>query len=117
MSNASRKGAKGLRLTLEGAPLTPHMVAGVPGYYNPHRATPVGGDGELDLEYAKKLADDPAVPLELVDIKADDVDGVRKLAKSDLTEARSGAVKSRRSRPSGFETTLISDHLDAQKEA
>lgn len=67
---AASKEAKryGLRLTLPGAPNTPHTIAGLQGYYWPTMATPVGEAGELPLEVARKAAADPGVFLELVDI-------------------------------------------------
>ena len=67
---AAAKEAKryGLRLTLPGAPNTPHMIAGLNGYYWPTMATPVGEAGELPLEIARKAAKDPGVYLELVEM-------------------------------------------------
>jgi hypothetical protein len=54
---------QGLRLkndgeNLGGAPATPHVIPGWPGYYRHDVATPVGGDGEITLEAAKELASD-----------------------------------------------------------
>lgn len=67
---AAQKEAKryGLRLTLPGAPATPHTVQGVNGYFWPDRATPVGGPGELSLESARKIDAAEGAPLELVEI-------------------------------------------------
>ena len=69
-------GAVGLRLTMPGAPCTPHSVPGVPGFFWPDRPTPVGGPGDpVSLERAEELAADPSVHLEIVPV--DDVDRCR----------------------------------------
>lgn len=81
-----KQGAKGLRLTLPGAPDVPHFVPGVRGMYSPTTPTPVGGDGELTVDEAQRLHDDPVVPLELVDVK--DPDAARTCASRWLDEAR-----------------------------
>lgn len=60
-------GATGLRLTLPGAPCTPHNLPGFPGFYWPDRPTPVGQPGDpVTTEQAERWAADPGVPLELV---------------------------------------------------
>jgi hypothetical protein len=79
---------QGLRLTLGGAPATPHVVAGAPGLYRPDVATPVGDDGELSLEDAKRFADDPALPLELVEITDEEAASARATLAGDLEAAR-----------------------------
>jgi hypothetical protein len=120
---ASTSRTKGLRLTLGGAPNTPHRITGFPGLYRANSPTPVGGDGDvLSVEDAKRLiADHDArerarkeewekfeaereargerpdgphpfelqpCPVELVDVKASEVDEARETARRDLHEAR-----------------------------
>jgi hypothetical protein len=65
----------GLRLTLPGAPNTPHGCAALPGaYFRPDRATPVGGRhplrirNEPTLEEARRVNADPGCDLELVEL-------------------------------------------------
>ena len=80
----------GLRLTVAGAPNTPHTVGQVPGLFRPDIPTPVGGPGELDLKFARELDADKSIPLELVEVKA--VDKARKQAGDDLQQARGGIL-------------------------
>ena len=80
----------GLRLTLGGAPHTPHVVPGVPGVYRPERATPVGGPGELPFGEAKRISDDPGIPLELVEIPSGALDALRDEVAADLQAAARG---------------------------
>lgn len=47
-----------LRLTLGGAPNTPHFIVGLPGFYFSNDFTPVGGEGELTFEQAQAAHDD-----------------------------------------------------------
>lgn len=80
----------GLRLTLPGAPNTPHTLSGLPGHYRPDIPTPVGGDGEITLELAQQFADDEGAPVELVEIK--DVKAAEELADATTKEARKGSI-------------------------
>lgn len=93
----ANEAVKGLRLTLPGAPSAPHTVRGIPGWYAPHVPTPVGGPGDLSLEVAKKIAADPTVDLELVDIPAKEVEGVRSFWAEHRREARAGLIDAARS--------------------
>lgn len=106
---------KGLLLTLGGAPSEPHTVPGVPGLFHPDRPVPVGNPGDaVSLERAKKLADDPAFPLELVDLPAGaDVDGLREQAGDDVKAARKGVKEARRANPQGDEPTQLNQHEQA----
>lgn len=63
-------GRFGLRLTMPGAANAPHTIRGVRGEYRPDVPTPVGGQGEMTIEYARKLDKEPKVPLELVPLDA-----------------------------------------------
>jgi hypothetical protein len=98
MPDAKPKGSQGLRLTVGGAPNVPHTVPGVPGLYRPDDPVPVGGPGELDVDTAKSIHEDKAVPLELVDVPAKDVDRLREQAEQDRLEARTGLLDDSRSR-------------------
>lgn len=106
---------KGLRLTLPGAPDVPHFVPGVQGMYSPSTPTPVGGDGELSLDEAKRLDADASVPLELVDVP--DPDGARGTAAGWLDEARQAVtVAARHAVDTGttaMERDVITDALEA----
>lgn len=106
---------KGLRLTLPGAPDVPHFVPGVQGMYSPSTPTPVGGDGELSLDEAKRLDADKSVPLELVDVT--DPDGARDTASGWLDEARQAVtIAARHAADTGttaMERDVITDALEA----
>lgn len=91
---------QGLRLkndgeTLGGAPSTPHVIPGWPGYYRADIPTPVGGDGELTLEAAQELAKTGVV--ELVEIKDSEVPVAEEQAKADIQAGREGLVAEARS--------------------
>lgn len=94
----SESKTQGLRLTLGGAPDTPHTIPGVPGLFRPNVPTPVGGPGEIDAKLAKKLHDDKKVDLELVDIPKGKVDDARATAQQDVMDARHGLLDSRKAR-------------------
>lgn len=95
---ASRKApVTGLRLTLPGAPDTPHVVPGVPGLYRPGRPTPVGGPGDpVTTEEARELSGDPGVPLTLVDMSAREADAARAEIAGAVDQARSALNTARR---------------------
>ena len=78
----------GLRLTLGGAPNTPHLVPGLPGYFRPDVPTPVGGDGELTLEAAREVSKSNS-PVELVELKPKEADEAKELYDLTVKEARS----------------------------
>ena len=99
----------GLRLTLGGAPDTPHIIgtvpavrndkgevvqpgAEVPGHYRPSTPTPVGGPGELSLDVARDLDKDERIPLELVEIPKSKVSSAREQSEQDRAEARAGVL-------------------------
>lgn len=67
---ARREAELGLRLALPGAPNTPHMVQGLPGWYWPEHTTPVGAPGEPSPDRARDAHADPGVPVILVEIDA-----------------------------------------------
>src|ERR1044072_9897171 len=82
---------QGLRLSLPGAPTTPHTGPGAPGYSYPDTPTPVGGaEDQLSLEAAKECDRDEGVPLELVEIASSDVEAAEQLAAETIEEGRKG---------------------------
>jgi hypothetical protein len=101
----------GLRLTLGGAPDTPHTVAGLPGLYRPGAPTPVGGPGEATLEQAQAAHDAAGVPVELVEIPSGDLDRLRGEQTEQRQAARSAARKQRRA--SAVESDRIDDETAA----
>lgn len=96
---------KGLRLTLGGAPASPHFVAGVPGLYRPDIPTPVGHEGEMSIEEAEGYANDPAIPLELIEFRG--LKEAQEQAQADIDAARSGIATAARTGPEGSETARI----------
>ena len=107
---------QGLRLSLPGAPNTPHTVPGVPGYFYPDAPTPVGLAGEIELPAAKELAGDEGVPLELIEIKASEVEAAEELAAKTLTEGRKGLIVAQRQGFEGAEKARAKDEHDSNKE-
>lgn len=103
---------KGLRLTVGGAPLTPHIVPGLPGFYYPHKATPVGGPGEATLEQAQKAAKGRGAAVELVDMTEKEADDARE-ALAEVSEAARKGVLERRKDAEGAEADILRDHAAA----
>jgi hypothetical protein len=103
--------AKGLRLTLGGAPAVPHVVAGVPGLFRPDVGTPVGGDGEIPLDEAERLAADESIPLELVDLENEQ--RARDQQAADLEAARAGIAAAVGGDPQGSEPARIAAEVQA----
>lgn len=103
---------KGLRLTVGGAPNTPHIVPGLPGFYYPHKATPVGGPGEATLEQAKEAAKGRGAAVELVEMSQKEVDDARE-ALAEVSEAARKGVLERRRDAEGAEADLVREHAAA----
>lgn len=72
------------------------QLVNVPGIYRPDRATPVGGDGQISLDLAKELADDPNVPLKLIDLSDSEAEVLSGKASEDLAAARRGVVAAKK---------------------
>jgi hypothetical protein len=106
----------GLILTLEGAPATAHFIPGVPGYFRPDSPTPVGGDGELTLDYAQTLHEGTE-PLKLVEIAKSKVAAAVETAKQDLAEGRDAVAETRATKPTGEEAARVAAEQDALKGA
>lgn len=114
---AAQKEAKryGLRLTLPGAPATPHTVQGMNGYFWPDRATPVGGPGELSLESARKVDAAEGAPLELVEIT--DKQAAEYAAHLAAFRAANGRHLAEAARQGGAEGQIARDELAATQPA
>jgi hypothetical protein len=108
---------QGLRLTLPGAPNTPHVVPGVPGYYYTNTPTPVGRTGELPLEAAKELDRDKGTHLELVEIPTAEVQAAEELAAEAVAEGRKGLIAAQGAGLAGAEVSRAKDEGAAMKEA
>jgi hypothetical protein len=105
----------GLRLALPGAPNTPHTVPGVPGFYSPNAATPVGEEGELSFETAREVAKEEANYLELVTLTPKEAEAAVELAAETLEAARKGIAEARADGPEGAEVQRIKDEQAAAK--
>lgn len=90
MSKAKRVAA--LRLTLGGAPHTPHFVWGLPGYYFTDTPTPVGGEGECPVEAAEWAHKQAGCAVELVYISPDEAAEARELQARTRAAAAKGIV-------------------------
>lgn len=94
MGNAKK--VKALRLTLGGAPNEWHVIAGI-GFVHPEIPSPVGGDGEVSVEAATKVARGNT-RVELVEITEADATAARKQRTAASNESRA-AVRDARRRP------------------
>ena len=99
----------GLRLTLPGAPNTPHTVAGLRGYFWPSFATPVGEPGELPIEAARAADRQEGLHLELVEITAAQAQQAK--AAIDQHRASSGRYLAEAVRAGGAEAEIARDEL------
>lgn len=115
MATAKEAKRYGLRLTLPGAPATPHTVQGVNGYFWPDRATPVGGPGELSLESARKVDAAEGAPLELVEIT--DKQAAEYAAHLAAFRAANGRHLAEAARQGGAEGQIARDELAATQPA
>lgn len=106
----------GLRLTLGGAPATPHFVLGVPGFFWPGEPTPVGGDGDaITLDDARRYSDDETIPLELVEYPELHDKKHRARCDAALQEATGAIVQARENAPEVNEPEQINDQVRAVK--
>lgn len=114
MAAAGKMKNPALRLTLPGAPLTPHHVPGVAGLYRSDIPTPVGGDGELPLEAAVRASINPSLHLELVECK--DPERAREINRADTKAAREGIGAARRAMV-GSDTPTEEDRINDEIKA
>lgn len=107
---ASQK-RKALILDLGGAPATPHFIPGVPGHFRPHVPTPVGEEGEISLEDAKRFAKERDT-LKLIDISAAEAKKAKQFAEETEGAIRRG-LKEAATVAEGAEPGLIEDETVA----
>lgn len=109
------KSTKGLalRLTLGGAPSTPHTITGLPGLYRAGELTPVGGAGEPSEEQAREADSKRGTPVELVEVTAAELDKARERHQDDVAHARDGLIAARKAGPSGAEVEQVNDERTA----
>lgn len=99
----------GLRLTLPGAPTTPHVVVGLNGYYWPDRPTPVGAPGELPLEVARRVAEDDSIPVELVELTTREANRATKEIGEFVATSRAHLVRARQEAPGGERVLAVEE--------
>jgi hypothetical protein len=103
-----------LKLTLGGAPNTPHWVGDLPGFFLPDRPTPVGGeDDRISEEQANEAASRRGTPLELVHISEQEADSNRRFMHEYREAARGAIVSARKSLASDIEASQLSDEARA----
>lgn len=105
----------GLVLDLDGAPSTPHNVPGFQGYFRPDIPTPVGEEGQIPLNDAKKASGDEGVPLKLVELKATEVSDLEKQAAADVKAGRKGLIAAQKDNLTGAEVARAKDEKDSTK--
>lgn len=94
---STKKPEKGLRLTLGGAPGTPHVVVGLPGFYRSDKPTPVGGPGECSLARAEEASREEGCPVEVVPLTEKQAAELREESAAIRDESRSAVVAARKS--------------------
>jgi hypothetical protein len=103
-----------LKLTLGGAPNTPHRVGDLPGFFLPDRPTPVGGpDDRISEEQAREADRRRGIPLELVELTQQEADDNRRFMHEYREAARGAIVSSRKSLASDIEASQLSDEARA----
>lgn len=107
---------QGLLLTIGGAPNTPHVVEGLPGFYFPAVAHPVGDDCDLSLADAKEAAKAPSA-VKLVEIKPADLEECKTVHADALALGRNELVAARRDGRAADDASRTKDHTDAVKGA
>lgn len=106
---------KGLLLTLGGAPNTPHVIEGLPGYFSPTVPHLVGDD--LSLDAAKQAVKDHPDLLKLVEVSAGDVTGAEEAHAAFIAEGRGALLEARRDGRAEDDASRTTDEHDALKEA
>lgn len=106
---------QGLLFVYPGAPNTPHVIEGLPGYYSPAVPHPVGDD--LSLEAAKAAVKQHPDLLKLVDIPAGKVEEAAAHHRGLVSAGRNELVQARRDGRAQDDVTRTKDEHDAVKEA
>lgn len=105
-----------LRNSLEGAPNTPHTIAGVPGFFRYDPPTPVGEGCPVSLERARELDKDKGCPLELVELSEKDLTAATEAAEADVDASRRN-LREAAQVANGAEVARVSDEAKAAKSA
>jgi hypothetical protein len=107
---------KGLLLTLGGAPNTPHVIEGLPGYYYPE--TPhIVGDGDLTVEAAEQAVSNHPDLLKLVEVPVGEVAGAEATQAAQVEDGREAIAEARRDGRAGDDPSRTVDEINAVKEA
>lgn len=86
MAAKNGAGTVGLRLTMPGAPATWHHLPDYGVWVHPVHVTPCGGLMEITEDEARRIAADPTVDVELVDVK--DAAAARVVIENHLRDVR-----------------------------
>lgn len=106
------KKVSALKLNLGGAPATPHVIPGLPGFYHPEKPTPVGERGECSLDRAKEAAKDEGCHVELVSITANQAAKLRE-EWAEFRNESLRAIKRTAADADGAETEQVKDEAAA----
>lgn len=105
-----------LTFTLGGAPNTPHVVDGLPGYFQTGKVTPVGGVGEPSEEQAKACDKDPGCDVKLTTVSPGDLEKAREW-QQEVRQLAAGAVaKAARSGDGGTVARAVNESAAGGKE-
>jgi hypothetical protein len=107
----------GLLLKLGGAPNTPHVLEGLPGYYYPEVPHPVGEGCDISLEAARAAAKEHSDALELVVIPAGSIEEARALHGEAKAAGRNELREASRDGRARDDVSRTEDEHDAVKEA
>ncbi len=108
---------QGLLLTIGGAPNTPHVLEGLPGYYFPAVPHPVGDGCDLSVEDAQAAAKSRPSALKLVEIKPGDLESARQIHADALAAGRNELPVARRDGRAADDASRTKDQTDAVKGA
>jgi hypothetical protein len=84
-----------LILTLGGAPLGPHRIEGLPGFYRPDVPTPCDGPGEPSLAQAQLVAADAGCAVALIYLTDAQVKAAREQRAEDIAVATGAFLEAR----------------------
>ena len=106
---------KGVLLILGGAPDTPHIIEGLPGYFSPSQPRMVRDD--FTLETARQAVKDHGDVLELVDVSAGKADAAEAAHEAYVQEGRTAIADARREGRANDDPSRTEDERTALKEA